>query len=78
MMVHFFLFFRNEPGAVGTPRWMPPGRPASNVVSGKVEKSDDGSLLSPLLENCYSGLYGNSKDCSLELEDGWKQKDTVI
>ena len=21
----FFLFFKNEPGAVGTPRWVPPG-----------------------------------------------------
>ena len=37
--IFFFLFFkRNEPGAVGTPRWMPPCRPVSNVVSGKVEK----------------------------------------
>ena len=28
----YLLLKRNEPGAVGTPRWMPPGRPASNVI----------------------------------------------
>ena len=25
MLTFFFLFLKNEPGAVGTPRWMPPG-----------------------------------------------------